>query len=70
MAFRALYLEDMSYRGTALEYLNTVLPSEIREVLWPHLGAAEPLPTARAAHELLADLARAETAASPQPTPQ
>src|SRR4051812_32060590 len=58
MAFKALYHEDTRYRGTALEYLDTVLPGEIREILWPFLGAAVPLPTARAAHELLADLAR------------
>jgi len=58
MAFRALYHEDTRYRGTALEYLDTVLPGEIREILWPYLGAAAPLTTARAAHELLADLAR------------
>ena len=58
MAFRALYHEDTRYRGTALEYLDTVLPSEIRDILWPFLGAAAPLPTARAAHELLAELAR------------
>jgi len=58
MAFRALYHEDTRYRGTALEYLDTVLPSEIREILWPYLGATAPLATARAAHELLADLAR------------
>ncbi len=58
MAFRALYHQDTRYRGTALEYLDTVLPSEIRDILWPYLGATAPLPTARAAHELLADLAR------------
>lgn len=58
MAFRALYQEDTTYRGTALEYLDTVLPAEIHDILWPHLGTAAPLPTAREPHELLADLAR------------
>jgi hypothetical protein len=58
MAFRALYHDDMTYRGTALEYLDTVLPAEIHEILWPHLGTVAPLPTARAPHELLAELAR------------
>ena len=58
MAFKALYHEDTTYRGTALEYLNTVLPAEIRDILWPYLGAAAPLPTARAAHDLLSELAR------------
>ena len=58
MAFRALYHEDTRYRGTALEYLDTVLPADVREILWPYLGAEAALPTARGARELLADLAR------------
>jgi len=56
MAFRALYQDDTTYRGTALEYLDTVLPAEIHDILWPHLGAAAPLTTAREPHELLVDL--------------
>jgi len=58
MAFKALYQDDTSYRGTALEYLDTVLPAEIREILWPHLSAAAPLPRSRTPQDLLADLAR------------
>lgn len=58
MALRALYQEDTTYRGTALEYLETVLPTEIHEILWPHLGVTAPLPTARAPRELLDELAR------------
>ena len=27
-------------RGTALEYLETVLPPPIRQALWPYLGSA------------------------------
>jgi hypothetical protein len=60
LAFRALHHEDSKYRGTALEYLDSVLPSEIRDMIWPYLGAAAPLPVARPAHELLADLAAAK----------
>lgn len=60
LAFRALHHEDSKYRGTALEYLDSVLPSEIRDVIWPYLGAAAPLPVARPAQELLADLAAAK----------
>jgi AAA family ATP:ADP antiporter len=60
MAFRALHHEDDKHRGTALEYLYTVLPAEIREIIWPYLGEAAPLPTVRAVSELLEDLARAE----------
>ncbi len=61
MAFRALHHQDTAFRGTALEYLDTVLPAEIRHIVWPYLGEAAPLPTARSARELLAELARAGT---------
>lgn len=60
LAFRALHHEDSKYRGTALEYLDSVLPAELREVIWPYLGATAPLPVARPTHELLADLAAAK----------
>lgn len=59
MAFKALHHQDDRYRGTALEYLDTVLPTEIREIIWPYLGETAPLASARPASELLADLARA-----------
>jgi ATP/ADP translocase len=59
LAFRALHHEDPKFRGTALEYLDTVLPVEIRDLVWPLLGEAVPLPSARSAPELLADLALA-----------
>jgi hypothetical protein len=51
---------DTRHRGTALEYLDTVLPAEIRELVWPLLREAAPLPSARATHELLADMALVE----------
>lgn len=56
MAFRALHHEDERHRGTALEYLETILPAEVRAEIWPYLGAAAPLATARTANEILADL--------------
>jgi hypothetical protein len=59
MAFRALYHEDTKYRGTALEYLDTVLPREVHDALWPLLGETGPLPARRAAQEILAELALA-----------
>ncbi len=58
MAFRALHHEDTRHRGTALEYLETVLPVELREVLWPYLGADAPLAPARLASELLTELSQ------------
>jgi len=38
LAYRALAADDESLRGTALEYLENVLPPEIKEALWPYLG--------------------------------
>jgi hypothetical protein len=66
IAFRALHHEDQRHRGTALEYLETVLPTELREALHPFLGAAQPLSEPRPAADILADLTRAmgQTAAS------
>jgi hypothetical protein len=37
IAYRGLHASDRSLRGTALEYLEQVLPSEIRQLLWPFL---------------------------------
>ncbi|RYZ08138.1 MAG: hypothetical protein EOO73_08735 [Myxococcales bacterium] len=56
MAFKALHHEDQKYRGTALEYLDTVLPRDVRDIMWPYLGESAPLSTARPASELLEDL--------------
>jgi hypothetical protein len=62
-AFRALYHSDSKYRGTALEYLDTVLPTEVRDAVWPLLGQTSPLPPPRPAGEILAELALAEASA-------
>jgi len=63
IAFRGLHHRDTNFRGTALEYLSTVLPEEIRAILWPYLGESAPLPPARDASALLEDLTRAEQSA-------
>ncbi|MDC0685810.1 hypothetical protein [Sorangium atrum] len=42
IAYRALHADDAHLRGTALEYLENVLPAPIRESLWPYLGARAP----------------------------
>jgi hypothetical protein len=39
-AYRGLHSDDERLRGTALEYLDTVLPSEVRKEIWPVLYAA------------------------------
>jgi hypothetical protein len=37
IAFRGLYTDDEILRGTALEYLESILPDGLRESLWPFL---------------------------------
>jgi ATP:ADP antiporter, AAA family len=60
LCFRALHQEDVRYRGTALEYLETVLPPAVRNAIWPLLGETSgPLPSPRPAREVLADLTKA-----------
>lgn len=55
IAYWALRGEDAGLRGTALEYLDNVLPEELRRALWPHLGA-RPLRTVRPRQEVVQDL--------------
>ena len=50
VAYSALRGTDRALRGTALEYLENVLPETIRRALWPRLG--EPVRQTRAAREL------------------
>ena len=60
IAFRSLYTDDRNLQGTALEYLEGVLPPPIRERLWPFLEDRRPAkggPT-RPRDEILADLLR------------
>ena len=61
IAFRSLHSDDTHLRGTALEYLEGVLPMPIRERLWPFLGDAtvQPRP-ARRQDDVIADLLRAD----------
>jgi hypothetical protein len=37
IAFRGLHSDDQRLRGTALEYLESVLPRDVRDRLWPFL---------------------------------
>jgi hypothetical protein len=52
VALRSLHTDDEKLRGTALEYLDGVLPPAIRERLWPSLEQLQ---------ELTRRSARAET---------
>ncbi|HEY6507652.1 MAG TPA: hypothetical protein VIY56_06540, partial [Vicinamibacterales bacterium] len=57
IAYRGLQTDDAALRGTALEYLEGVLPRDIRERLWPFLETttARPGPV-RSREDVLADL--------------
>ena len=59
IAFRGLHASDQHLRGTALEYLDSVLPPSIREHLWPFLDDGRPAArTNRPREAILADLLR------------
>jgi ATP:ADP antiporter, AAA family len=58
LAFKALHQEDESLRGTALEYLENVLPDEVRDAVWPFVGEARPMRKARPATEIFDELLR------------
>ena len=59
LAFRAIHHPNERHRGTALEYIQTVLPLEVREPLWPMIAPdRDLLPAPREAAEVLAELGR------------
>jgi len=60
IAFRGLHTDDPTLQGTALEYLEGVLPLSIREKLWPYLEDRRPASgrPSRPRDEILADLVR------------
>jgi hypothetical protein len=59
IAFRGLHTDDPTLKGTALEYLEGVLPGRIREALWPYLEDPRPANrAARAREDILQDLLR------------
>ena len=60
IALRGLHADDQNLRGTALEYLESVLPPMIREPLWPFLEDRRPAGRDRsvARDDILADLVR------------
>jgi hypothetical protein len=59
IAYRGLFAGDAQLRGTALEYLETALPPEIRERLWPFLDEEARPRTTRPREVVVADLLRA-----------
>jgi hypothetical protein len=63
IAFRSVHSEDAYLRGTALEYLEGVLPPAIKQRLWPFLvrsrHRADTPPDTRAIADLLRQSASA-----------
>jgi hypothetical protein len=62
VAFRGLHTDDEGLRGTALEYLESVLPGRIRDALWPFLepDRATAIPR-RSSEEILEALMRSHS---------
>ena len=59
IAYRGLHADDDNLRGTALEYLESVLPAAVRGPLWPFLEDRRTSPrTIRPRDQILADLVR------------
>jgi AAA family ATP:ADP antiporter len=56
MAFRSLHTDDEQLQGTALEYLESVLPSGIRQRLWPFIERRAINRPARPRHDVIAEL--------------
>jgi hypothetical protein len=58
VAFHGIASPDRRLKGTALEYLEEVLPPRVRERLWPFLDSSAPQPPDRPRAQLAADVAR------------
>ena len=59
IAYRGIHTDDPGLRGTALEYLEGVLPPDIRDRLWPFLSdRPRKQSDTRARDQILADLLR------------
>jgi hypothetical protein len=58
IAFRSLQTDDQHLQGTALEYLDGILPARIRERLWPFLERRPTVRSARPREEVIAELLR------------
>jgi hypothetical protein len=59
IAFRGLHADDQNLRGTALEYLESILPPVVRDPLWPFLEDHRPPGRPeKPRQDILADLLR------------
>jgi hypothetical protein len=55
VAYDGLHTGDPVLRGTALEYLESILPREVRRSLWPLLGSQPQEPTGGKSEKELLD---------------
>jgi hypothetical protein len=61
VAYRGLFTQDALLRGTALEYLESALPEELRRKLWPFLETPlKPARQSRSADDALGGLLKSE----------
>jgi len=58
IAFRSLHTDDRQLQGTALEYLDGILPPVIRQKLWPFLERQPAARGTRPRDEVMAELLR------------
>jgi hypothetical protein len=58
IAYRGLHTDNAGLRGTALEYLEGVLPPDIRERLWPFVGGSDAGSPSRSREAVLEELLR------------
>jgi hypothetical protein len=58
IAFRSLHTDNEQLQGTALEYLDGVLPAAIKQRLWPFIERRPVNRPARPRDEVMADLLR------------
>ena len=56
VAFRGLFTDDAMLRGTALEYLESALPQDLRRKLWPFLENPGRRGRTHSGDDLMADL--------------
>ena len=59
VAFRALHVDDRHLHGTALDYLDSILPTQTRQLLWQLVGEQPVVSQQRAAELVLDDLMKA-----------
>jgi hypothetical protein len=59
IAFRSLHTDDSALRGLAIEYLDSVLPDQVREGLWALIETQPPAHSPDSSQDPLAELLRA-----------